>query len=730
MSTLATVQCPILVGRDDVLELADEVIRDVAAGHGRTLLLAGEAGIGKTRMIGAIARRASAAGFPWIQGDLSPQDRDVPMAGLGDMFRSMRTDPATAALGDELLAFRDQAIQDATYSRTLVVGLVERVRAGLPGPTIIVFEDLQWADDISLETIGELARIGDDLPWLIVGAYRRDETPPGTPLRDWRSRLVTQRRAQEVRLERLTLEETATMTTLLLGTGLPASRDVVHAVHTRSDGLPLHIEELIAVARANGPVDVGAVLGASVPDSIEDAVLARAARRSADAQAVARAGAVMGRCFDPAVLAGVMDRPVAELDDALQELVDHGFLCEIGTVDAGYYDFRHQLLRDALYRSAPEAERRRYHARAGEFGKALEGASEIHASLHYERAGLREQAYRAARAGAEAAARVSAHREAFELYRRAVRNVPDGLPDLERAELLDRFATEAAAIEENELSEEMAWAARESYLAADHPLEAAVTISEIHSLWRRMGRALSARAALIDKAIAEVEAVPPSRNETPSLVSWQTTAWSSMWIRSIWRPRADDGTALRSLVAAAGDEDGLVQAINARLAMVDILSGDPDRGLAAMARVAEAAKDDGDEESSVTAYRDAAVFAARVMAYARAEEYLGEGLRYADSIQQSHCAHVMAATVAEVDWAAGRWDAALPAGQQAIADRGCRRAPAMARWAIGYRRPRARRVRPGARAPRRVAAVRRGERDARVEPAARLGARRGRGPRR
>ena len=122
----------------------------------------------------------------------------------------------------------------------------------------------------------------------------------------------------------------------------------------------------------------------------------------------------------------------------------------------GLYDFRHQLLRDALYRTIPISERRRYHARAGEFGARLEGASEIHASVHYERAGLRREAFDAALAGAREAARLSARREAFELYRRAVDNMPDDLEGLERATILDACADQAVSIEEHEIAETLA----------------------------------------------------------------------------------------------------------------------------------------------------------------------------------------------------------------------------------------------------------------------------------
>ena len=310
----------------------------------------------------------------------------------------MRDDPGLADLGEELLARCDRAATlGETHSRTLVLGLVDRMRTRLDRPMLIKFEDLQWADDISLEAIAELARFSSERPLLILGVYRRDETPPGTPLRDWRSRLLTQRQAEEIRVERLSLDDTGTMTTLLIATGHPAPRDLVQAVFERSDGLPLHIEELLAAARLAGPVDAASIRATDVPDTIEDAVRARAARRSADAQAVAQASAVIGRCFEPGVLAGVLDRPVADLEDALQELVDHGFLYGFSVVDEGYYDFRHQLLRETIYRTIPERDRRRYHARAGEFGTTMVGASEVHASLHYELAGLSELAYQAAR---------------------------------------------------------------------------------------------------------------------------------------------------------------------------------------------------------------------------------------------------------------------------------------------------------------------------------------------
>ena len=618
-TVITTVQCPILVGRDKILTLADEASAQAAAGHGRTLLLAGEAGIGKTRLVYSIIRRVRANGFRYAGGDLVPQDADVPLAALRDLFRSMRLDESMADLGDALLARCDEAAASGdAYSRTLVLDLVDRIRHGIDRPTIIKFEDLQWADDITLEAVAELARFSTELPLLLIGSYRRDETPPGTPLRDWRSRLLTQRRAEEIRLERLSLEDTATMTTLLLATGLPAPTELVRAVHERSDGLPLHIEELIAAARASdGPVDAASIRAADVPDTIEDAIRARTAHRSKEAQAVARAAAIMGRCFNPTVLAGVMDLPVDELDAPLQELVDHGYLYGFSVVDVGYFDFRHQLLRDTLYRTIPERDRRRYHARAGEFGATLVGATEIHASLHYERAGLNELAFKAAKAGGDEAARLSAHRESFELYRRAVENMPSDLPDAERAELLERYMAQAGAIEENEIAEEMTWAARAAYQAAGKPAQATLLLVYILTFWRRNGRPVSERRALIEQAQSELAEVPPGdeRDEVARELSYD---------RLILEVDTNDFSAARrtgvpALAAfeAAGDP-GSAWAIATRLAMVDILAGDPDAGLEAMARLADEARQNRAEEAGVTAFRDTAVMATRVMDYEKA----------------------------------------------------------------------------------------------------------------
>jgi DNA-binding CsgD family transcriptional regulator len=676
------VRCPLLIGRDELLDLADRRLDDVEAGRGQFLLVAGEAGIGKTRFLDAIDQKAAERGLVTAWGFLAPQDGDVPAALILDLARSMLRDPVFSDLGRDLLELRERTVEaEHVRRRQLVMEVVDRMLAALPHAALLGFEDLQWADDLSLEIVGELARRSRDRRLLLAGGYRTDEAPPGTSLRDWRSRLLTQRIAEEVRLTPLTQADTALVTTLILDTGLPAPREVAAAVYERTDGIPLHIEELLgalgAEARANGT----AIREATVPDTIEDAVLARLSHRSAEAQLVARAGAIIGRCFVPEVLAGIMDVPPETLDAPIQELIDHYVLEPPGS--RGLYDFRHQLLRDAIYWSVPLGERRRFHARAGEFGAALEGASEIHASLHFERAGLRLQAYRTALSGARAAARLSAHREATELYRRAVDNLPDDVGSGERALILEEYSGEAGAIEELAIAERMAREAATAYRAAGDPVGAIRSLGMVAAVWRRDGHPVSERLAFMRELWAELESLPDGRE----------TSYARGDLAANLGIAYTDGRSLPDARAALGtlrQTGDLIDDPEFRLVadwkdgVIDFAEGRIAAGLERVGAAALEAERTGYEMTGVSAFRDAATMAASVMDYAAAARWIGEGVRYADTVEQSHCSHVLRATSAMVAWAGADWTEAVVQGRQAVADRGCRRGAGMARWALGY----------------------------------------------
>ena len=673
-STGRIVQCPILVGRDHLLELFDELIAEADRGRGHALFISGQAGLGKTRLIRAAMRKALAAGLRVEGGSVAPQDHQVPLASIREMATGMRGSEPFKALSKGLLAIDGRHEGDALGSRRLMVRTAaDRILEAIDRPTMLIFDDLHWTDEMSLEVVGELARHAADLPLLIVGDYRGDEFPADTIHREWRARLLSQRHAEEVRLRRLTLEETGMATTLILGGDLPAPSDVVEAVYERTNGIPLHIEELLAALDDDARHDGRLIREATVPDTIGDAVLSRLSRLSPDARTIARAGAVIGRCFTPDVMAGIIDRPLAQLEPTLEELVDAAIIYPFDYIDRGYYDFRHQLLRDAIYGSVPPSQLRRFHAQAAEFVMHLDGSSVVHASRHYERAGLRPQAFRAALTAAREASRISARQEAFELYQRAIDNMPPDLPVEEQADLYERFSNAAAAIELNKESGTAGARARQLYLEAGRPLEAAGMLISDYMLAARGGAPTGDLRAITDRALAEIAALPPTA-EREKVRAFYTMLRADDRLRAASDLSAARSEAIgaRELAESVGDRETALDA-DLLLARIDIVAGRYETGLRDGMRAAREARDAGFESVGVTGYRNLAILAARIMDASTAELALHEGLQYADAIEQSHCRQMMATTRAVLDWSAGRWDAADERARQELVDRGCPR---------------------------------------------------------
>jgi DNA-binding CsgD family transcriptional regulator len=666
--------CPVILGRDDLLGLMDDLIAEAVSGRGRTLLLSGQAGLGKTRLIRATVRKAQTAGLRVDGGSVAPQDLQVPLASIREMATGMRGNAAWGTLSEDLLAMDGRSAGDALGARRVIVrAAADRILDAIDRPTMLVFDDLHWADEMSLEVIGELARHGTERPLFLLGGYRADEFPTDTIHREWRSRLLNQRHAEEARLRRLTEEETATAITLILGGELPAPREVVEAVHERTNGIPLHIEELLAALPEDARSDGRLIREAHVPDTIGDAVLARLGRLSDDARLVARAGAVVGRCFTPDVLAGVVGRSVTELEPIIQELVDAAILHPFDYIDQGYYDFRHQLLRDAIYGDVLPSQLRRFHAQAAEFVMSLEASSIIHASRHYERAGLRAQAYRAAMAGAAEAGRISARQEAWELYRRAVDNMPADLPADDRAELYRSLAGTAGAIER---IDEMVAAAREArrwFLEAGRVAEAAEMLVDVANGERKNGISpVEQRRTLIAQGLAEVEGAsndPLADRARSQLLSFQSL--NEFDVGNFDEAARLNGQYL-SIAAALGDREMQLDA-EFFAGNIALASGEDDATLDRLVDIAREARASGYESVSVTSFRVAATMAARIMDYDAAEAAIREGIEYADAIEQSHCRQQMATTSALIGWARGDWEAASRIARQEIAERGCRR---------------------------------------------------------
>ena len=691
--------CPVLVGRDDLLEHADRRIAEVRAGSGRFLLLAGEAGLGKTRLLGAIERRAAAGGFRVVRAGTYPSDLQVSAAILIDLARSMQRTESFAAAGrmlrQRLEAPDGAALVDAQQRRRLLVLDLADLLASLAvdGPAVVSLEDLHWSDDLTLEVLEALARRIDDVPLLVIGTYRSDELYPRVPMRDWRARLLARREAEELRLGRLSAEDTARMTTLLIETGLPVARDMAAAVHARTDGIPLHVEELLGVLAAEGmagdrAAGADAIRGVGVPETVEDAIVARLEPRSSAARAVARAGAVIGRAFDLEVLAAVTGTDLDGLAEPLDELAEHFVLLPARI--PGRYGFRHALICDTIYDRIPEAERRRLHSRTADAATGTDLATDAFLALHLERAGRTDEAFAAAARGARAAAALSSHTEARDLYACAVRTAPPGLPPLERGRLLEALGASAAATDDNAAAAEAYEAARGAYLAAGDRLAAAAVVAPLTAVRHLLGDDFDTRVSALRAALSEIDG-PPSLHRAPAQAASDAVRArllaalaNAYGLDRRLAESIDIATEARRQAHLAGDPATESHAATT-LGVCLVFAGRMDEGWTLFEDIVRDARERRLEPEAGRAYRMIGSSASVLVEYPRAEHWLREGIEFSERLELWNHRHYMASHLAHVLWATGRWEAADEVAAHALADgRGGITTRITALYVLGY----------------------------------------------
>jgi DNA-binding CsgD family transcriptional regulator len=248
---------PALAGRDEQLGLAARRLTRAASGAGQLLFITGEAGIGKTSLLGAIERHAAALGFAVVRARAFPGDLRSPagilLALADDLARASQ--PPLRGLGAGLLArlrARPSGADEVQrWRRALAQDLTDMLAAiGPATPVLMVLDDLHWADELSLDVLSHLAGQIAARPVLVAASYRGDELYPKLRLRDLSARLVARRLAEEIALPRLCLDQTAAMIGAMLGR--PAQPRQVSAIHERSGGIPLHVEQLLAAMGRDG----------------------------------------------------------------------------------------------------------------------------------------------------------------------------------------------------------------------------------------------------------------------------------------------------------------------------------------------------------------------------------------------------------------------------------------------------------------------------------------------
>ena len=689
MPVREVIQSPVLVGRDAFLTLMERRLADAAAGAGRVLFVAGEAGIGKTRLLGSLTRRAQASRFGVARAAAFPGD----VQSLGGLLLDLASDlvsgpePVLGDLGQRITA-RIRAIPadagDAHHRRRLLVqDLADLLVTADPGlPVLIILEDLHWADELSLDVLGHLAGRIANRPMLIAGAYRSDELYPSLPLRDLRARLLAQRLAEEVRLPRLGLDQTATMTSATLGRPVPAQ--LVAAIHARTDGIPLHVEEFLAAidessltSRPGAAVEA-AVAAAAVPDTLSDAVLSRARRLSTPTRNVASAAAVIGRSFDFDLLTAVTEAGPDEVAGALRELQEGYFV--LPGADAVTFDFRHALIRDTLYADTGLPLRRRLHERvaAAAAGRGYRGAF---ISAHFEQAGCPVPAYEHAVAAAREASAVSAHGEALELCRRAVRNLPAQLPALDQAGVFAALGDEAAATDDNLAAAEAYQRAHELISAAGEVRGAAALVPRMVAVAHLLGAGLDTRVAALQRALDSLDSVAGADRERARLHSAMAAAY-------LVDDRLDEaivhGERGRAESQRIGDDEAALNAATT-LGSVLVFAGRMDEGWQLLEEAIAEAGQTCQEAEAARGYRMVGSSASELAEYDRAERWLTEGVAYAENAELWNHRHYMAAHLAHVQWATGQWDAAAQTAEGALADgRGGITTQITAQYVLGY----------------------------------------------
>ncbi|BCJ61037.1 helix-turn-helix transcriptional regulator [Micromonospora endophytica] len=418
-----------LVGRQrEMTQLSDALAR-ARAGAPVAVLVGGEAGVGKTRLLEEFGRTIGDAARLLVGQCLELGEAGLPFAPFAAALRTvLRTDGAAVFEGYEAEFARllpelarvpagaavPSAVAPSDAPRGYLFDLVAELfgRLAADQPLVLVVEDLHWADRSTRDLIGFLVRAARTARVLLVCTYRTDELHRGHPLRPFLAELDRARGVDRLELGRLDRDGTAAIVAGLLGTE-PSAR-AVDDIHDRTQGNPLFIEELAAA---------GSPIGCAVlPETLRDLLLARVDRLPEPAQRVLRIAAAGGIRLAHHLLAEVAGLPEAELDDALRAAVAAQLL--VADPD-GDYEFRHALVREAVHDDLLPGEHARLHAR---FAAAVEaqphlvaaGRAPAEIAHHWYAAHDHPRALTAARAAARAAADRYAYAEQSRLLERVL----------------------------------------------------------------------------------------------------------------------------------------------------------------------------------------------------------------------------------------------------------------------------------------------------------------------
>ena len=609
---------PRLLERDSYLESLEAWWADVASGHGRLVLVAGEAGIGKTALVRDFCdRRCPRARVLWggCDGLRTPRplapfvDIAAVTGGAFDetVARGERPAGSFAALCDELAAVQ---------------------------PTIVVIEDLHWADEATLDVVTMLGRRAEIVPALVVATYRDDELAADHPLRWVLGELRSGSGVRRLALAPLSLGAVEALTT---AAGVDAA-----GLYRVTAGNPFFVTEVLAAG------------GEDIPATVRDAVLARAGRLSSDARRLLEAAAVVPGRVDLSLLEAL----ASDLIDQLEECVASGVLT------AGHADvaFRHELARVAIEDSIPPNRRVALHRAALAALEARSGDSPDSARLadHAEAASDQEGVLRWAPEAAERAARGGSHREAAAQFARALR-FRDGLPVNRRAELLQRRVDECWMTDQFDAAIDAQQEALECWRRLGDRLGEGDALRTLSRLLFFVGR-VEEGEALASEAVELLERLPPGHELA---MAYGNVSQRGMAMQDLDRAVAW-GTRALELARSSDDEEALVYALT-NIGTAEFQTG-LEEGRIKQEQALELAQRQGLEDYAGRAFMSIVRCATEQRKFELADAYLERGLEYCRERGLDTWRLYLLGFRARLELDRGRWEEAVESAEAILRD--------------------------------------------------------------
>jgi class 3 adenylate cyclase len=447
--------CPVLVGRERELDLLEDALIASNRGRGQVVVIAGEAGVGKTRLVNALRVSAARAGTAVMSGSCSEADLTLPympfVEGIGNYLASVdgeriktRLGPATRRQLGHLFPQLELSPPDEVgdpgqarmrlYEALLTLLQFAAEQRGL----LLILEDLHWADASTRELLDYLARRVRRSRILILGTYRSDELHRRHPLQPLVQAWQRAGTIETVQLPPLDPPGVGRMTSAIFD-GAPIEDELRDFLFARTEGNPFVLEEFLKAALDQGDIfktaqgwDRKAIGHLRLPATVKETILLRVERLEEQQANILRAAAVLGRCFDYRMLVGISGQSETTVRAALRAFVEQ----QLAQEEPDGYSFRHALTREAILDDMIAPERERLHARAADQLREQPGANAMELASHLMAAARWQEAIPVALRAATDAEGRKGYLEAVHLYERLLDHTSDRCL---RGELLSRL---------------------------------------------------------------------------------------------------------------------------------------------------------------------------------------------------------------------------------------------------------------------------------------------------